>query len=271
MLIDSLHRRVDALARLPGLAGLVRRQAYAAFLANRERNLFFGVHATFDEAAQAAVACGPAGYDNSASAQLYTHRTRIDAHDYPALYWLSRSLNEGLRSVFDVGGATGIKFIAFRDLLQPCADLRWTVQDVPAMVAQGREQARQRGDDQRLRFSDRFDDGEGHALLYASGVLQYLPATLGELLAGWQRLPRRIVINTTAIHPQHEFFTVNSLGTAFCPYRVQTQASLIRGLGALGYKLREAWTHPGKVMHIPCHPERSLDQYSGYCLDLNRS
>jgi len=269
-LIESLHRRVDALARLPGLASLVRRQAYAAFLANRERNLFFGVHSTFDEAAQAALACGQAGYDNSASAQLYTHRTRIDAHDYPALYWLSRSLNEGHRSVFDVGGATGIKFIAFRDLLQSCADLRWTVQDVPAMVALGREQARQR-DDARLQFTDRFDDGDGSDLLYASGVLQYLPATLGELLAGWQRLPRRIVINTAAIHPQHEFFTVNSLGTAFCPYRVQTQASLIRGLVALGYRLREAWTHPGKVMQIPFHPERSLDQYSGYCLDLNRS
>jgi len=268
MWIDSWHRRVDALARLPGLAGLVRRQAYEAFLANRDGNLFFGVHGTFDEAAQAAAACGRAGYDNGDSARLYTHRTRIDAHDYPALYWLSRSLDEGHRRMFDVGGATGIKFVAFRDLLQHHPDLCWTVQDVPAMVAQGRAETLQRGDDARLRFTERFDDGDGQDLLYASGVLQYLPATLGDLLAGWQRLPRRIVINTTAIHPQHEFFTVNSLGTAFCPYRVQTQASLIRGLTGLGYRLREAWTHPGKVMHIPFHPERSLDQYSGYCLDL---
>jgi putative methyltransferase (TIGR04325 family) len=271
MFIDSLHRGVDALARLPGLGGLVRRQAHAVFLANRDRNLFYGVHDTFDDAAQAAAACGRAGYDNSESARLYTQRTRIDAHDYPALYWLSRSLGEGHRSVFDVGGATGIKFIAFRDLLQTCPDLKWTVQDVPAMVSQGREEAQQRGDDPRLRFTDRFDDGEGCDLLYASGVLQYLPATLGDLLTGWRRLPRRIVINTAAIHPQHEFFTVNSLGTAFCPYRVQTQASLIRGLTALGYRLRESWTHAGKAMHIPFHPERCLDQYSGYCLDLNRS
>jgi putative methyltransferase (TIGR04325 family) len=102
-------------------------------------------------------------------------------------------------------------------------------------------------------------------------VVQYLPGTLGDLLAGWQRLPRRIVINTAAIHTQHEFFTVNSLGTAFCPYRVQTQASLIRGLTRLGYRLREARTHPVKVMHIPFHPEPSLDHYSGYCLDLNRN
>jgi hypothetical protein len=163
MFIDRLHQGIDALTRLPGLAGLVQRQAHAAFLANRDRNLFFGVHATFEEAAEVAAANGRAGYDNAESARLHTQRTRIEAHDCPALYWLSRSLGEGHRSVFDVGGATGIKFIAFRDLLQTCPDLNWTVQDVPSMVTRGRAEAQQRGDDPRLRFTDRFDDGQGCA------------------------------------------------------------------------------------------------------------
>ena len=268
MLIDSLHRRVDALADWPLIGRLAQRQARDEFLANRDRNLFFGVYSTFEEASRAAVACGTAGYDNEASARLYSARTRIDAHDYPALVWLMRSLHEGWRSVFDVGGATGIKFMAFREPMQSFSDLRWQVQDVPAMVARGRAEAVARDDNLRLRFTDRFADGDGHDLLYASGVLQYLPATLAELLAPWQRLPRRIVINTAAVHPQFEFFTVNSLGTAFCPYRVQTQASLIRGLTGLGYRVREAWTNPGKAMAIPFHPEYSLDHYCGYCLDL---
>jgi putative methyltransferase (TIGR04325 family) len=95
-----------------------------------------------------------------------------------------------------------------------------------------------------------------------------LPRTLGELLAGYKRRPRRIVINTAAIHGQHEFFTVNSLGTAFCPYRVQTQAGLVRGLTALGYRLRESWVNLGKPMTIPFQPEYSLDHYTGFCLDL---
>ncbi len=33
--------------------------------------------------------------------------------------------------------------------------------------------------------------------------------------------PKRIVINTTPIHEQHDFFTLNNIGTAYCGYRVQ--------------------------------------------------
>lgn len=269
-LIDNLHAQVDRLAGWPVVGPLVHRQAREAFVHNRERNLFYGIHATWEEASAAARAFGLEGYDNSASAQLYDHRMRMDMHDYPALYWLLRSMHEGLRSVLDVGGAVGIKFVAFREPLAAFEDLRWTVQDVPAMVEHGRRLAQERGDTQRLAFTDRFDDGEGVDLLFASGVLQYLPQTLGEMLAGWRRLPRRIVINTTAVHPQHEFFTVNSLGTAFCPYRIQTQASLVRGLTALGYRLRETWINPDKPMAIPFRPDYSLRHYSGYCLDWQR-
>jgi putative methyltransferase (TIGR04325 family) len=267
-LIDNLHRRVDALADWPIVGPMVHRQAREAFVANRDQNLFLGVHATWEEAAAAAQAFGRAGYDNSDSAQLYNHRTRMDPHDYPSLYWLSRSLQEGMKGVFDVGGAIGIKFIAFREPLSRWPDLLWRVQDVPAMVAHGRQLAQDRGDATRLQFTDRFEEGEGLDVLFASGVLQYLPRTLGDLLSGYRRLPRRIVINTAAVHPQHEFFTVNSLGTAFCPYRVQTQASLVRGLTALGYKLRESWVNPDKPMTIPFRPEHSLRHYSGFCLDL---
>lgn len=269
-LIEALHQRVDALAGWPIVGPIVHRQARDAFVANRDRNLFYGVHETWQEAEAAAQAFGRAGYDNADSAELYLHRTRMDPHDYPALYWVTRSLQEGLKGVFDVGGAIGIKFMAFREPLSAFADLDWCVQDVPAMVAKGRQLAQERGDAARLRFTDRFADGEGCDILFASGVLQYLPQTLGELLMGWQRLPRRIVINTAAIHPERAFFTVNSLGTAFCPYRIQTQASLVRGLTALGYRLRESWVNPDKPMAIPFQPEMSLRHYSGFCLDLAR-
>jgi putative methyltransferase (TIGR04325 family) len=267
-LIDSLHRSVDALAKLPVLGTLVQRQARAAFIANRDRNLFFGIHQTWEEAVEAAREFGRAGYDNADSAQLYNHRVRMDPHDYPSLYWISRSLDEGLKGVFDVGGAIGIKFLAFREHLRRHADLLWRVQDVPAMVQHGRELANQRGDAEQLQFTDRFEDGEGMQILFASGVLQYLPKTLGELLSGDRKLPRRIVINTAAVHPEHQFFTVNSLGTAFCPYRIQTQAGLVRGLTQLGYRLRESWINPDKPMTIPFRPDYSLNHYSGFCLDL---
>ena len=267
-MIDLLHGAIDRMARHWPIRGMAQRQALREFLANRDRNLFFGIHATWEEADAAARAYGRAGYDNAESAALYDHRVRIDRHDYPALYWLSRSLNEGMKGVFDVGGAIGIKYLAFREHLAAFDDLLWRVHDVPAMVERGRALSATRGDAGRLQFSDRFEDLEGCDVLFASGVLQYLPRPLGDLLAGCRRLPRRIVINTAAIHPQHAFFTVNSLGTAFCPYRVQTQAALIRGLSDRGYRLREAWSNPDKPLTIPCRPDYSLRHYSGYCLDL---
>jgi putative methyltransferase (TIGR04325 family) len=237
-------------------------------VANRDRNVFFGIHASWDDAVAAAQAFGTVGYDNAVSAKIYDSRVRMDQHDYPSLYWLTRSLQEGMKGVFDVGGAIGIKFLAFSEPLQKFPDLLWRVQDVPAMVTHGRELAAKRGDGARLQFTERFEEGEGLDILFASGVLQYLPRTLGDLLSTFRRLPRRIVVNTAAIHTEHEFFTVNSLGTAFCPYRVQTQAGLVRGLTTLGYRLRETWTNPDKPLIIPFRPDYSLRHYSGFCLDL---
>lgn len=261
--------RTDRYARWPLIGPMQRRRAHAAFLNNQDQNLFWGEYASWEAASSAAAACGAAGYDNAGSSRLYHHRTRIDVHDYPALYWLTRSVHEGFRRMFDVGGAIGIKFLAFRDALAAAPDLRWCVQDVPAMVAEGRRLAVERGDSHVLSFTERFDDGQGHDLLFASGVLQYLPHTLGDLLSPWpaQRLPRRIVINTAALHPETSYFTVNSIGTAFCPYRVQTQAELVRGLVALGYKPRESWANLGKTLDIPFRPDLSLSQYGGLCLD----
>lgn len=267
-MIDPFGARAATLARWPVVGPWVERRARRAFVANRDDNMFLGLYETWDVAAAIAAGYGRAGYDNAASAGLYEARVRMDPHDYPSLYWLYRSMEEGCTGVFDVGGATGIKFMAFREPLQRFSALRWRVQDVPAMVDNGRRLAQQRGDAGRLEFTASFADGDGFDVLFASGVLQYLPHPLGELLAGYRTLPRRIVVNTAAIHAQFDYFTVNSIGTAFCPYRVQTQASLVRGLAALGYRVRETWINPGKVLRLPFHPGHSLHHYTGYCLDL---
>lgn len=266
-LTDRLHDLADALATLPPLRRQQARETLARFLANREHNLFHGVHETWAQAAEAARSYGTEGYDNGASTDLYVHRTRMDAHDYPSLYWIERSLHEGMTSVFDVGGNIGIKYLAFREQLSAWPGLRWQVQDVTAVVERGRVLAAERGDGAALSFTDRFEDGDGADLLFASGVLQYLPATLAELLQGYRQLPRRIVINTAAIHPQTAYFTVNSIGSAFCPYRVQTQAGLMRGLSALGYRVRATWINPDKPLALPLNPELSLAHYTGFCLD----
>jgi putative methyltransferase (TIGR04325 family) len=264
---ETLHRGADALLRLPIVRQIAAREAARDFRSNRDRNMFLGVYPTWEAARLAARECGTEGYDNADSANLYLHRTRLDQHDYPALYWLTRSLLEGSRSVFDIGGSTGIKFLAFRDALAGWPDLRWTVQDVAAMVRRGRELSLERGDSAQLQFTEDLADGDGKDVLFASGVLQYLPQSLGEILQKYRQLPRRIVINTTAIHPRFDYFTVNSIGTAFCPYRVQTQAALIRPLSSLGYRLKDTWINPDKPLLIPFRPDHSLLHYSGFVLD----
>jgi putative methyltransferase (TIGR04325 family) len=250
------------------MRGITDRQALDTFIANRDQNMFYGVYDRRELAEAAAASYGKNGYDNQESADLYRFMMRMTPHDYPALYWISRSLSEGMTSVFDVGGAIGIKFYAFRDHLAGWPALRWRVQDVPAVAQRGREVAKEKGVSQQLDFTDRFEDGDGIDVLFASGVVQYLPKRLGEMLEGYKQLPRRIIVNTAAIHSKHEFYTVNSIGTAFCPYRIQTQAGFIGSLSKLGYKLKETWQNLGKPMTIPFRPDYSITDYSGYCLDL---
>lgn len=267
-LVQTLRGAVDSFSRWPVVRGITDRQALESFIANRDQNLFYGVYERWEEAEAAAASYGKSGYDNQESADLYKFMMRIAPHDYPALYWISRSLSEGATSVFDVGGAIGIKFYAFKEHLSAWPGLRWRVQDVAAVAARGRELAGERGVAGQLDFTDKFADGDGFDLLFASGVVQYLPKRLGELLEGFRKLPRRIIVNTAAIHPQHEFYTVNSIGTAFCPYRIQTQAGFIGSLSKLGYRVKESWMNVGKPMTIPFRPDYSIADYSGYCLDL---
>lgn len=263
-LIRTAHR----VSRWPGVRQLLDADARHEFIANRDQNMFYGVYYTWEQASRAAEAYGTSGYDNAESAELYLARTRIMPYDYPPLYWMTRFLMEGQRSILDLGGSIGIKYYAFKKHLEPWPEVSWTVHDVPAAVDRGRRFAKERGEEGPLRFVDEFDQGEGADVLFASGVLQYLPRTLAEMLSGWKKLPPRIVINITPVHEEREFFTVNSIGTAFCPYRVQTQSGLMSGLTRLGYKLRALWQNEGKTLKIPFRPELYLAAYSGYCLDL---
>jgi putative methyltransferase (TIGR04325 family) len=257
---------IQALGALPqALRG--RDTAVRRFEQNSEDNLFLGVFDSFEAAAASAPPTRPLGYDNPDSASLYLRRLRIDEYDYPALFWISLSLSEGMRSVADVGGAVGIKFFAFGKFLPFPPELRWRVIDVPAVARRGREFAVERGASASLEFSDVISDVDGFEVLFASGSLQYLPQSLPDVLAGLSRKPRRIVVNTTPIHPNRSFFTLNSVGTAFCPYRVQDREAFVNAITAQGYRLRDEWQNKGKRMAIPSHPEASLDDYSGFCFD----
>lgn len=253
--------------RTPGLREVHRTLYDRRFLRNREGNLFRGVFAT-REAAQAA--CPPdrrVGYDNDSSSTVYdSHLERVDHYDYPVLFWLQRSFEQGLCKVFDLGGHVGIKYYAFRRLLLWPESATWTVGDVPAVVRRGRALARERGE-HALHFADEATAFDGCDVLLASGSLQYLPETLAELLARKASKPPRVLVNTTPIHEQRAFFTVNGIGTAYCPYRVQQRDTFIADLTAQGYTLADSWTNPGKRLDLPFEPGHTLTHYTGFCFE----
>ena len=246
----------------------VREAAYRKkFLENTDENLFMGSFESFAAAQAGAPATKPVGYDNAEKARdFYSHQ--IYFYDYPALFWIGRSLDEGLRSVFDLGGHAGIKYYAFKRLLNYPENLRWTVCDVPGVVKTGQELAAERGSTNQLGFTTEYGDASGFDVLFASGSLQYLPQRLSEILASLPVKPKRIVVNTAAVHPERTLFTLNSIGFAVCPYRIQHHDELLSELTAAGYKRRDGWRNEGKPIVVPFVEGGDMAFFAGCCIDL---
>lgn len=268
-LLDAVHRRVDDLRDLPGIRQL-RRAAYdRRFESARAAHLFRGVFASFEQAQAAAPATAAAGYDNPVSAELYVGEQRPNAFDYPAFFWLAQAIGEGAGSIADLGGNVGFKFHALSSLMAMPPTLRWRVIDVPEVIRRGQQLQPQPPAlaGARLEFSSNYADIDGLDVLYASGALQYLPVSLEQVVGDLPRPPRWIVVNTTPIHATRSFFTLNSIGSAYCPYRVQSRADFEQAAERMGYRVRDSWLNPGKSMAIPFVDGHDISDYSGFCLE----
>jgi len=91
--------------------------------------------------------------------------------------------------------------------------------------------------------------------------------TLGELVQSLQRRPRRIIVNTTPIHESRTFFTLHSMGTGICPYRVMARKAFVDDLARLGYSLRHEWRNHDKDMRLPFHEGYDIERFSGFCFE----
>lgn len=274
-LLERAHALLDKAAELPPLRALRRRRAEAAFAHNTDANLFRGIYPSFEAAQASAPRTRPLGYDNADAAGMYLERIkRIYPSDYPVIFWLQKLFAQGCSTVFDLGGHIGIGYYGYQRYLDYPTKLRWTVSDVPAVMARGMEIARERDPAARLSFNGDFAGAGGVDVLLALGVLQYLPDTLAQRLAalaqGGAQLPRHIILNLTPLHVLdnggQDYFTLQSIGTAFCPYRIAAYAPFLEGLTRLGYQIVDRWQNPDKHCHIAFEPEHSLDVYHGFYL-----
>jgi putative methyltransferase (TIGR04325 family) len=236
------------------------------FLDNQDENLFMGSFVSFVAAEDSAPSTKPIGYDNAEAAKLYS--PQIYFYDYPGVFWLGRSIEAGLTRVFDLGGHVGIKYYAFRRVINYPENLHWTVCDVPGVVASGRELAKQREVAAQLDFTTDYRDASGVDVLYASGSLQYLPKRIDAILSELAVKPKRIILNTTAVHPERTIYTLNSIGVAVCPYRIEHHDELMAELMRSGYKKRDSWRNEVKPIEVPFVDGGDKPYYAGCCFDL---
>lgn len=228
-------------------------------------HLFRGIFRTFDEAAASAPATKPIGYDQKETGGLYRNVmfSALPA-DYAALFWLQRVLPE-LRSLVDFGGHVGIKRYAFDKYLKFPMDFEWVVSDVAAVIEAGKTLAQEQGM-QSLKFVSSLVDCPNVDMFFASGSLQYLEPTMTDLLSQMKQMPRHILLNGTPCSDGETFYTLNNIGMAFCPYKIQNKAALLRELGKLGYTLHDEWTNPGKGCPIPHAGSVPTIDYCGFYL-----
>ena len=260
----------DGWQRLPGLRGLARARYRQRFRrAFGEDNLYFG---TYDDRADAqaeadrlSTAQLPSTYDLDAAGRMYRgHLDNIRVSDYPLVYWLERLFAGGARRVFDLGGNIGVSYYAFDRYVPYPAGLQWTVHDLPKVVAVGRKWAQAHDAAGRLAFADSEAGADGEDILLSTGALQYLPYTLPELVDRLQRPPSKILLNLTPMHPTREFFTLQNLGIAICPYRVGSTEQLLAQMQSRGYKAVDNWFSRERHLEVPFHPEARIEGYSGF-------
>lgn len=258
-LLGTLRERVG---RLPGVLQW-RKWRYAKAFASLERtNLYSGVYDSYESALASAPDTKPTGYDNDDAAAMYANLEVPLPSDAPAIEWIQRAFDEGSRQLVDLGGHVGIKYYAFRPALRWPEDARWEVCDVPTVARRGADLANTRGVQESLRFTADTGCLEHAETLFASGSVQYFPVALPDMLRALTRLPTWVIVNRAALHPTRSFFTLNSIGVSFCPYRVQAEPEFSAAMTELGYSVQARWETP-RAFRIPFEPDHDFDQYVG--------
>lgn len=249
-----LYETLRAIARFPGIQHLRRARYRRNFFSRRAKARFWGIYGTREDAiSEATRQFGKADYDEPSivnnSINVFM---AVNLFDWPALFYLNKAIQEnGARSIVDVGGHIGVKYYAFRSLLNFPTDFRWQVVEVPSMVRVGRDRRTELGAGEELTFHERPEDVNAADVLFCSGSLQYLPTDLAGLTESLRR-PRTIILNKV---PQAAgdggFYTVENLGRARVPYRVFARGELEAQLAQLGYREHARWDLPDRAFSIP--------------------
>ena len=229
--------------------------------------LFAGVYPTFDAALAAIPANRPIGYDNPTAATFLGRTGPMLPSEYPALFWLSQLFNQQASSVFDFGGYLALGYNWYRPYNLFPEDLRWTIYDVPAVIAEG-NRILAAEPDPALAFTTDLAQAANADLFFAAGSLHFEQRPLAELLQSLARLPPHLLLNKVPTTHHPTFYTLHNMGPAIAPYRIVNAEEFLASLAALGYELKDRWRNPELSAHIPFHPDHSVRAFEGFYLRL---
>lgn len=184
------------------------------------------------------------------------------------MFWLRQILRSG--RLFEVGGHVGVAYYAYQRYLTHPAGLEWQINDTPAVCEAGRMLATQKGS-RNLSFTTDLSQGDGADIFLSIGALQYLESSLPQILGGYAERPSDVLINMTPVAEGQPYYTLQNIGVAVCPYRIESRSELLAGMADLHYELVDSWTNPGKFCHIALHPEASLEHYEGFYFRLRQA
>ncbi|WP_371154035.1 methyltransferase, TIGR04325 family [Jannaschia sp. 2305UL9-9] len=226
---------------------------------------FVGAYPTRAEAAAALPPTDTRGYDDPAVSDVsFPQMCQRETWDYPVIHWLSRMTEPGSR-VLDAGGHMGTKYIAFADLLD-LSQVRWTVYDMPSIVAAAR---RRQGDGSvpaDLSFVDTLDALPPSDVLLASGLLQYLDISLADLIAHLPERPDQILLNKVALRHGPTVHTLERIGSLRVPYQIRSWTTWEETLASLGYEVLDRWQIADLGHVIPTHPGLGRSESWGFAL-----
>jgi putative methyltransferase (TIGR04325 family) len=182
--------------------------------------------------------------------------------DYPVLFWLDR-LMPGTKRIIDAGGHVGVKYRAWRKILNLAPDYEWIVLDLPAMVEEGRARAAAE-DLAALRFESDAARLPPADLFLASGLLQYYPNDLSVLLKQLPTLPRHVIVNKVSVRDGPAFVTLQRVGPSRAPYQIRNREQFIADVLELGYEVVDQWDIPSLAHVVLTHPELGRSSSLGF-------
>lgn len=223
-------------------------------------NHFFGVFPTFSAARSALPDQPKNGWEHESIVAADYFQPSL----FATLYWLARAVKEGSR-IIDFGGAIGQTHREYVQRLALPESASWTVVDLAPAIQRGRELAVARGTT-GLSFAERLDDLEGCDIFLSRGCLQYVEASVTDLIALLPGLPEYLLLDKIPLCDGPGFVTIQNLGVSATPYKVFNRELFLAPLLQQAYVVLDEWPVQDLSCAIPFHPERFLATHSGLLL-----